>query len=93
MKQTKEQRAARKKAYYEANRERLAANKKIYYQENKERLDAKNKEYHQKNKEQIAAWKKEYRKRYYQTESGRESITRANKKYRDKLKRLREDTK
>ena len=61
----KERRAAKDKAYREANKERL----KAYYEANKEKLKAyreankeKLKAYREANKERMAAWKKAHKK-------------------------------
>ncbi len=61
MAQTKEERAAKQKAYYEANKEDISAKKKAYYEANKEKVKAYVKAYREANKETIATAKKAYR--------------------------------
>ena len=60
MSQTKEQKAAYNREYYEKNKEKIAARQKKYKEKNKEQRAALKKEYNEKNKEQIAAYAKEY---------------------------------
>jgi len=57
----KAKKAARKKAYYKANKEKAAAQQKVYYEANKEKAAAQNKAYREANKEKIAALQKAYR--------------------------------
>ncbi len=57
----KEKRAARKKAYYEANREQILAKSKAYHKANRERSLAQRKTYREANKEKILAQKLAYR--------------------------------
>ena len=52
--------AARKKAYYEANREEIAARNKAYYEANREKIAARKKAYREANREEIAAYQKAY---------------------------------
>jgi len=61
MAQTKEERAAKQKAYYEANKEDISAKKKAYYEANKEKVKVYVKAYREANKETIATAKKAYR--------------------------------
>ena len=60
--------AAKKKAYYEANREDIAAKQKAYREANREDVAAKQKAYREANREDIAA----YHKAYY--EANREKL-------------------
>ena len=71
--------AARKKAYYEANREKVAAQQKSYREANREKLAAQKKAYREANREKVA----EYQKAYY--EANREKINeKRRRKYREK---------
>tara|TARA_R110000803_G_scaffold87519_1_gene154276 strand:- start:481 stop:1008 length:528 start_codon:yes stop_codon:yes gene_type:complete len=69
--QTREERAAKQKVYYEANKEKAAATyqankeeiatkQKVYYEANKERITTVNKAWKERNKEAVAAYKKKY---------------------------------
>ena len=84
MAQTKEEKAAYRRAYYEANREKENARKRAYHEANREKILArkkayteankeKRKAYREANKEKIAAHQRAYR------EANREKIL-ANKK-------------
>ena len=88
MAQTKEEKAAYKKAYYEANKEKAkayyeankekyAAYQKAEYEANKEKYAAAHKAYYQANKENIKASKKDYR------EANKEKIKASMKDYRE----------
>ena len=80
MVQTKEQKAAYNKIWYDNNKERRAAKNKIWYDNNKERKAAKSKIYRDNNKESIAAKRKIYK------DNNKESIAAKNKTYYDKNK-------
>lgn len=71
MAQSKEEKAARQKAYYEANKERVLAKCKAYYEANKERVA----DYYEANKENILARQKEYR------EANKEKVLARHKVY------------
>tara|TARA_R110000787_G_scaffold268461_1_gene374961 strand:+ start:53 stop:535 length:483 start_codon:yes stop_codon:yes gene_type:complete len=60
--QTKEERAAYKKQYYENNKEKLLADTKQYYENNREKLLADKKQYYENNKTGINIYGKEYYK-------------------------------
>ena len=88
MAQTKEEKAAYKKAYYEANKEKAkayyeankekyAAYQKAEYEANKEKYAAAHKAYYQANKENIKAYRKDYR------EANKEKIKASMKDYRE----------
>ena len=55
------QKAARNKAYYEANREKVAARNKAYREANREKVAAQQKAYREANREKVAAYQKAYR--------------------------------
>jgi len=63
MVQTKEEKNAYQKDYYQKNKEK----KKAYYQKNKEKIKQQHIEWYQKNKEKV----KEKNKEYNQTEQGK----------------------
>ena len=86
MAQTKEERAAKQKAYHEANREKENARKRAYHEANREKILArkkayseankeKRKAYREANKENIDAYQKAYR------EANREKVLARNKAY------------
>jgi len=77
MPQTKEERSAKKKIYYQQNKERIAIREKKYREENKERIAIKDKKYYQENKERIAIQKKKYR------EENKERIALQEKMWRE----------
>jgi hypothetical protein len=80
MSQTKEQRALKKKEYYEKNKEYIDAYRKEYRKKNKEQIAIKGKEYREKNKEKLSAYKKEYNKK------NKEKISAYHKEYHKKNK-------
>ena len=80
MAQTKEERAAKQKARYEANREKLLARQKAYYEANKEATLAYQKAYREGNREKVLAKQKAYR------DGNREKVN-ADKARRRALKR------
>ena len=91
MVQTKEEKAAYHKAYYEANKEKVAAYKKAHYEANKEAALAKSRAYYEANKEAELAYNKAYReanrekvlaykKAHY--EANKEEILAKNKAYK-----------
>ena len=53
--------AARKKAWYEANKDKVAARKKAWYEANKDKVAARRKAWHEANKDKVAAQQKAYR--------------------------------
>lgn len=57
----REQEAARKRAYREANREKLAAQKRAYREANREKVAARNRAYYEANREKVAARQRAYR--------------------------------
>ena len=71
MAQSKEERAAKQKAYYEANKERIAA----YYEANKEKILARQKAYYEANKERMLDKDKKYR------EANKEKVLARHKVY------------
>ena len=58
--QTKEEIAAREKAYYAAHKEELRAKQKVYYAANKEQIAAREKAYYAAHKEELKAYQKVY---------------------------------
>ena len=78
MPQTKEQRALKKKEYYEKNKEYIDAYRKEYRKRNKEQIAIKGKEYREKNKEKLSARGKKYNK------ENKEKISAYHKEYRKK---------
>ena len=54
--------AARKKAWYEANREKVAARKKAWYEANREKVAGRQKAYREANREKINAYMREYQR-------------------------------
>ena len=80
MAQTKEEKAAYHKAYYEANKEKVAAYKKAHYEANKEAALAKQKAHYEANKEEILAKNKAKQKAY--REANREKILAIQKSYK-----------
>ena len=75
MPQTKEEKAAYKKEYYQNNKEEIAAKKKEYVANNKEKVAANKKEYYQNNKEKGAKASKKYKA------NNKEKIAKTNKEY------------
>ena len=76
----KAKKAARRKAYYEANKEKEAAKRKAYYEANKEKTAAQHKAYREANKEKEAARNKAYREANKEKEAARQRAYReANK--------------
>ena len=58
-KTNKEKRAAaRRKAWYEANKEKVAARNKAWYEANREKLVARSKAYRKANRDKVDAWQK-----------------------------------
>ena len=69
--------AARRKAWYEANKDRVAAQKKAWYEANKDRVAARKKAYREANKDKVAAQQKSIalaRKAQGMTQSGLAAI-------------------
>ena len=81
--QTKEEIAARDKAYYQANKEAIAAQQKAYREDNKEQRAAYDKAYREANKEELKAHKKAYR------EDNKEEIAAYDKAYYEDNKEQR----
>ena len=77
MAQTKEERAAKKKVYQQANKEKIAAKKKVYYEANKESMRASQKAYKEANKESILDQQKVYR------QANKEKLAAKDKAYRE----------
>lgn len=82
MAKTKEEIAAYKKAWREANIERIKAERKAQYEANKEDILAKQKAYKEANKEKIADANKRYR------EANKEKISATRRRYREANKEL-----
>jgi len=72
-----EEKRAKRRAYYWANKEKEAAQCKSYRERNREALNAYNRQYHQNNKETISKRMKEYNK------TNKEKISIRGKKYRE----------
>ena len=73
------QKAARNKAYREANRDKIAAQQKAYREENRDKIAARKKAYREENREKVAARQKAYR------EANRDKINqRQRERYRQK---------
>jgi len=77
MAKSKEELAAQRKAYREANREKILKQRREYRQANKEKIHKADKIYREANKEKIAEYNKAYR------ENNREKIAENSKTYRE----------
>ena len=53
--------AAKKRAYYEANRDKIDAKKRAYYEANRDEIAAKQRAYREENRDKIAAYQRAYR--------------------------------
>jgi hypothetical protein len=80
MAQTKEERAAKDKAHYEANREKILAKQKAYKKANREKILAKQKARYEANKEAALAYQKAYREANKERVSADEARRRALKR-------------
>jgi len=81
MAQSKEQKAACDKAYYEANKEKILAKRKDYRRINKEKLVVYHKAYYESNREKIKASAKAYK------EANKEKVKARAKAYKEANKK------
>jgi hypothetical protein len=75
--QTKEEKAAWQKQYYQDNKEALTAKQKKYDEDHKEQIVARKKQYNEDNREAILAQQKQYYK------DNREAMTAQQKQWRE----------
>ena len=77
MAESKEEKAARDKAYYEANKEKILVRCKDYRRTNRDKLRAYKKAYYEGNREKVKGYVKAYR------EANKETVAAAGKAYRE----------
>ena len=77
MAESKEEKAARDKAYYEANKEKILARCKDYRRTNRDKLRAYHKAYYKGNREKVKGYVKAYK------EANKETVAAAGKAYRE----------
>lgn len=70
------------KEYYQQNKQKILARKRAYYLENREEILAQKKEYAADRKQET----EDYQKAYRQSERGKESKSKSNKKRYEKIK-------